>query len=147
MREEHLQLLAERIERKTDRILAVSGSMFLIWQVSYFLIFDRGAGALRSVDVVASFGFIAWACALLMLLATGGGVFASREVRVILDDELARSYRAHAYRNAFWTLIAVALIAYIAAQVTDIPSRVLAHVTLSAGVLVAVATLAYLRRK
>jgi hypothetical protein len=147
MHDEDLQQLATRIERRTDRILIVSGAMFLIWQVSYFVIFNQRDGALRTVDVVASAGFIAWAGALLMMLATGGGVFANREVQDILDDELARSYRARAYRNGFWALMLIALAAYVAAQVTSISARPLAHVSLSAGVLVAVATLAYLRLK
>ena len=137
---------ATRIEHRTDRILTISGAMFLIWQASYFVIFNPPDGALRTVDVVASAGFIAWACALLMLLATGGGLFASREVRDVLDDELARSYRAHAYRNAFWALMLIAFAAYIAAQLTGLSAQTLAHVSLSAGVLVAVATLIYLRR-
>ena len=141
------QTHATRIEHRTDRILTISGAMFLIWQASYFVIFNRRDEALRTVDVVASAGFIAWACALLMLLATGGGLFASREVRDVLDDELARSYRARAYRNAFWALMLIAFAAYIAAQLTGLSARTLAHVSLSAGVVVAVATLLYLRRR
>ena len=147
MQTDHSQEHATRIEHRTDRILTISGAMFLIWQASYFVIFNRADGALRTVDVVAGAGFIAWACALLMLLATGGGLFASREVREVLDDELARSYRAHAYRNAFWALMLIAFAAYIAAQLTGLSARTLAHVSLSAGVVVAVATLIYLRRR
>ena len=147
MQTDDSQQHATRIEHRTDRILTTSGAMFLVWQASYFVIFSRPDGALRTVDVVASAGFIAWACALLMLLATGGGLFASREVRDVLDDELARSYRAHAYRNAFWALMLIALAAYIAAQLTGLSAQTLAHVSLSAGVVVAVATLTYLRRR
>ena len=147
MQTDHSQEHATRIEHRTDRILTISGAMFLIWQASYFVIFNRADGALRTVDVVAGAGFIAWACALLMLLATGGGLFAGRDVREVLDDELARSFRAHAYRNAFWALMLIAFAAYIAAQLTGLSARTLAHVSLSAGVVVAVATLIYLRRR
>ena len=139
--------VAARIERRTDRILKMSGLMFLAWQASYFAVFDQAERPLRTVDIIARAGYVAWACALLMLVATGGGLFRSAEVRAILDDELARSQRADAYRNAFWALIVIALAAYVSTQVVEISSPLLAHVMLSAGVVVAVATLALLRRR
>ena len=139
--------IAARIEKKTDRILKMSGLMFLTWQASYFAIFNQQIDHLRLVDIIARTGYVAWACCLLALVATGGGWYGSPEVRAILDDELARAHRADAYRNAFWAVIVVALIAYIASHVIALPAQLLAHIVLSAGVLVAVATLAYLRRQ
>ena len=147
MPHQDLQQLSSRIERRTDRILMASGAMFLIWQVAYFIIFDRSGAPIRNVDIVASIGFIAWAGALLMLLATGGGAFRRKEVREILDDELARAQRARAYQNAFWAVMLVALCGYMAAHFTAVTARLLGHVTLSAGVLVSVMTLAYLKRQ
>jgi hypothetical protein len=139
--------LVARIADRTNRILQGSCLMFLVWQVAYFVIFARPEGALRNVDIAMSFAFIAWCGALLMLLATGGGAFRAREVREILDDELARSQRSQAYQNAFWGMMLVGLAGYVAAQVTAIDALLLAHIMLSAGVLVAVATLAYLNRR
>lgn len=120
--------------------------MFLIWQISYFVIFTRPAGPVRAVDVVASAGFVAWGAALLMLVATGGGAFRSRQVREILDDELARAERGVAYQNAFWAVMVVSLAGYMAGHFTQVPGRILAHVSLSAGVIVAVTTIAWLNR-
>jgi hypothetical protein len=139
--------LAEQIEKKTDRILKMSGLMFLTWQISFFTIFNQHPDHLRTVDIVARAGYLAWACALLMLIATGGGWYGNADVRAILDDELARAHRASAYRNAFWTVIAVSLVAYVSTHVIDIPAQVIAHIVLSAGVLVAVGTLVFLRRQ
>jgi hypothetical protein len=144
---EDRQELVARLEGRTTRILVSSGIMFVIWQISYFTFFVPRDGALRRVDIVTTIGFVAWCGALLMLLATGGGAFRAREVREILDDELARSQRAQAYQNAFWVMMLVTLAAYLSAQFTLIDARLLAHVTLSAGVLVAVATVVYLRRR
>jgi hypothetical protein len=121
--------------------------MFLIWQLAYFVVFTPPPGPPRSVDVVRTLALVAWCGALLMLLATGGGAFRAREVREILDDELARAHRAQAYQNAFWTLMALGLAAYVAAQFTVIDGRLLAHAIVSAGVLVAVATRVYLNRR
>lgn len=141
------QELSERVEARTNRILIGSGTMFLVWQLAYFVIFSRPAGPMRNVDLVASIGFIAWSAALLMLLATSGGAFRSEAVRRILQDERARANRAAAYQNAFWTVMIVSLGGYIAAYFSPLSPMTLAHVTLSAGVLVAVATVATLNRQ
>jgi hypothetical protein len=138
---------AARLESRTRRVLVSSGVMFVVWQVSYFLIFSPPAGALRRVDVVASAGFIAWGAALLMLLATGGGAFRSREVRQILDDELTRANRRLAYQHGFWALMLVSLVAYVSASFTPVSAKLLAHASLSAGVIVSVATVARLNRR
>jgi len=136
-----------RIEDRTTRILISSGAMFALWQIGYLMLFMPRDGAPRRVDIVAGIAFVAWSGALLMLLATGGGAFRARAVREILDDELARSQRARAYQNAFWVMILVTLAAYAAAQFVHLDARLLAHATLSTGVLVAVATVAFLRRR
>lgn len=147
MHEDDLHHLVTRIEGRTDRILLASGAMFLVWQVGYFTVIHTPQSGLRTVDLVATAGLLAWAGALLMLVATGGGAFRSREVREILDDELARAQRGKAYQNAFWALMLVAFAGYVATTFSEVPARLLAHVSLSAGVLAAVATLAYLRRR
>jgi hypothetical protein len=139
--------LVARIEARTNRILLGSGVMFLVWQVSYFILYSSRRSALRNVDIVTSIGFIGWCGALLMLLATGGGAFRGEQVREILGDERARWQRAQAYQNAFWALMLVSLAAYVAAHFTAVEGILLAHTSLSAGVLVAVATLAYLNRR
>ena len=138
---------ATRIEDRTTRILIGSGLMFGLWQLGFLMLFVPRDGALRRVDLVASTAFVLWSAALLMLLATGGGAFRVRAVREILDDELARSQRARAYQNAFWMMMLVTLAAYASAQFVHLDARLLAHATLSTGVLVAVATLAVLRRR
>jgi len=138
---------ATRLQHRTRRILVSSAIMFVIWQTSYFTVFNGPAGTVRPVDVVASVGFVAWGAALLMLVATGGGAFRSRQVREILDDELALAERGVAYQNAFWAVMFVSLGGYVAGHFTRVPGRTLAHVSLSAGVVVAVITIAWLQRR
>ena len=137
---------AARLSARTNRILISSGVMFVMWQLGYFVVFPPPPGPPRNVDVVRTLALVAWCGALLMLLATGGGAFRNREVREILDDELARAQRGQAYQNAFWAVMVVALGAYVAAQFIAIDARFLAHAIVSCGVLVAVATRAYLNR-
>ena len=72
---------------------------------------------------------------------------ANRQVREILDDELAQAERGVAYQNAFWAVMVVSLGGYMAGHFTQVPGRLLAHVSLSAGVVVAVITIAWLHRR
>ena len=138
---------AERIERRTQRILWASGIIFIAWQAAFFLYYRDTPPTGRAVDQVRSIAFVAWCGALLMLVATGGGQFASRAVRELLDDEVTLARRAIAYRNGFWAMIALAFTGYAVAQVTAVSALLLAHLTISAGVLVAVATLAIAGRR
>lgn len=139
--------IAERLAGRSNRILWSSVVAFICWQGAYLVVFQRPESAMRAVDWVVTAGLLAWAAALLTLLATGGGLFAKPEVRAILDDELARSHRAVAYRNAFWMMLAVAFAGYVAAQLMIVSARDLAHVVLSAGVIVAALTVARLNRQ
>lgn len=121
--------------------------MFAIWQLGYFVVFTPPPGPPRTVDIVTTLALVAWCGALLMLLATDGGAFRHRDVREILDDELARAQRARAYQNAFWAVMLVGLAAYAAAQFTALDARLLAHAIVSSGVLAAVATRAWLNQR
>jgi hypothetical protein len=139
--------VAARLAVRTDRILTGSGVMFVLWQIGYFVVFPPPPDPLRNVDIVRAVALVAWCAALLMLLATGGGAFRTREVREILDDELARAQRGQAYRNAFWAVMLVGLAGYVAAQFSAIDARFLSHAILSAGMLVAVVTRAWVNRR
>jgi hypothetical protein len=137
---------AERIERKTQRILWAAGLAFVVWQIAFFLLYLDGPPIGRSVDAVRSLAFLAWCAALLVLVATGGGAFASPAVKEVLDDELSRARRATAYRNGFWAMIVFAYGGYLLAHLTALGPLVVAHAVLSGGVVVAVLTLAYTNR-
>jgi hypothetical protein len=138
---------AERIDRRTQRILWGSGLAFLVWQIAYFVMYRDPSLSMRNVDMVRSAGFIGWCAALLGLVAGGGGTFSGQAVRAILDDELAKARRADAYRNAFWTMLLIAFVGYVLAHFTRISSLHLAHAGISAGILVAVVTLAWSGRR
>ncbi|HEX9933543.1 MAG TPA: hypothetical protein VGB08_11935 [Allosphingosinicella sp.] len=138
---------ADRIARRTQRILWASGLAFLVWQIGYFALYRDPPPTTRNVDKVRTIAFLAWCAALLLLVASGGGAFAGRKVRALLDDELARARRGEAYRNGFWAMILIAFAGYVAAHVTAIGALTLAHVGLSAGVIVAVLTLAHSGRR
>lgn len=138
---------AERIDRRSQRILWASGVAFLTWQLGFFILYGDGIPTGRRVDTVRAVAFVAWCAALLLLVARGGGALRSAAVRELLDDELARARRAAAYRNGFSVMIAIGFIGYALAHFTRIGALALAHATMSAGVIVAVATLVYSGRR
>ena len=138
---------AERIARKTHRILWAAGIAFVAWQFAYFAVYSEPGGVVRNVDKVRTFGVLALCAALLFLIATGGGAFAGRRVREILDDELATARRARAYRNGFWAMVAIGFAGYVLAQLSAVTALDLAHVSLSGGVIIAALTLAFLGRR
>lgn len=138
---------AERIERRAQRIHLASGLAFVVWQLGFFALYGDGIPTGRNVDIVRGIAFVAWCPALLLLVARGGGALRSAAVRELLDDELAQARRAAAYRNGFWAMIAIALAGYALAHFTGIGALALAHVTMSAGVIVAAATMAYSGRR
>ena len=137
---------AERIELRTQRILWAAGFAFVALQLAFFALYGDGIPTGRLVDQVRSIGFIACCAALLLLVGTGGGALRGREVRELLDDELARARRSTAYRNGFWTMILIALAGYVVAQFTTISALGFAHAGASGGVLASVMTLAYTSR-
>jgi hypothetical protein len=139
--------LAERIQRRTQRILWASGLAFLAWQIAWFLLYSDPPPTTRNVDKVRSAAFLAWCAVSLLLVATGGGAFRGARVRELLDDELARARRSQAYRNGFWAMMLVGFAGYGLAHFTPISALYLAHAIVSAGILVTVLTLAFSGRR
>jgi hypothetical protein len=139
--------IADRIERRTQRVLWTSAVAFLVWQLCFIALYGGGIPTGRTVDAVRAFAFLGWCVALLLLIATGGGVFRNRAVRELLDDELVRARRAAAYRNGFWAMIIISLLGYGLAHLTSIGALTLAHAGMSAGVVVAAITLAHSGRR
>jgi hypothetical protein len=130
-----MEAAAERIQRGALRKMALFGAAFLIWQILYFTIFPDPDQGVRTVDIVRTAALLVWSLALLLLFATGGGAFRGRQLRRFLDDERARALRATAYRNGFWTMVAICILAYVATMLTTIRAADLAHICLSAGIL------------
>ncbi len=139
--------IARMLSARTNKILIISALMFVVWQLVYFVVFTSPSGPPRRVDVIKTLGMVAWCSALLMLVATDGGAFRNSAVREVLDDELAIAHRAKAYQLAFWSVMIVALAAFVGVQFTTIHAGLLAHVLVSVGTLGAVATRAYLNRQ
>lgn len=123
---------AERLGRRRARLFVFQGLLFLVWQATFF---SSPAGeSLRTVDHVKISAWLVWAIALLVLLATGGGLLRSREVRALLDDELTRRHRTRAYVTGFWMAVASGLALYVIGMFEDVTARETIHTILSIAI-------------
>jgi hypothetical protein len=79
--------------------------------------------------------YVVWALALLVLLATGGGLGRSQAVRELLSDEVTRANRGKAYAAGFWGMIATCTFCYISSLFIVLPPIFILHGLLAVGVL------------
>jgi heme/copper-type cytochrome/quinol oxidase subunit 2 len=131
---------AERIHRGAIPKMAVLALLFLVWQVSYFVMLQDRSDQVRTVDLVRTLAFLIWVIALLALFATGGAMFRFRRLRTFLDDERAVALRATCYRVGFWVMIALCILGYLATLWMRLRAVDAVHLVLSGGVLAVLAT-------
>ena len=136
---------AERIGRSRARLFAGQALLFISWQGFYF---NAGmAEPMRLVDSVKIWTWLVWVVDLLMLLATGGGVLRSRNVRALLNDELTRANRAQAYVAGFWAAMVAAIGFYVIDLYDPVRAREAIHAIVSAAIASAFITFAVRERR
>jgi hypothetical protein len=139
---------AEKLGRRRARVMMVQAIFFLSWQGLFISggVEDPG----RLVNQVKISAWMVWAVALLVLLATGGGLIRGRKVRALLEDELTRSHRTRAYVYGFWAAMGSAIGLYAVSLFEPVSARETIHIVLSAGIgaaLIVFATLDRLSRR
>jgi len=123
---------AERIGRSRARLFAFQGLLFMIWQTTFFT--APAHATLRTVDTVKISAWLVWAVLLLVLLATGGGLLRGKAVRALLDDELTRRNRTHAYIAGFWAAVLSAIAVYFIGMFEVVTGREAIHLILSIAI-------------
>lgn len=129
---------AERISRSRARLFIFQAILFLSWQGLFLT--GQGEGGMRTVDEVKVWAWFVWVLALLLLLATGGGLLRGRSLRPLLNDELSRSNRAKALAAGFWAAMVIGIILYVADLFETVSAREAIHVTLSTAIAAALIT-------
>jgi len=114
--------------------------LFVSGQAAYFGVSDPA----RAVGHVRIGAWVAWAVALLLLLATGGGLFRSASVRALLNDESTRANRSDAFAWGFWAAMACAIGLYILSQIEPVTVHQAIHLQVTAGVGAALLRFAFL---
>ena len=126
---------AERIGGRRARIFAVQAILFLGWQALFFS--GRTDAPMRTVEAVKLSAWFVWVLALLLMLATGGGLLGllrGRNLRGLLNDELTRRNRTIAYVMGFWTAVGTCIGLYVVEMFEPVSGREAVHIVLSAAI-------------
>lgn len=71
----------------------------------------------RAFHYASLSGGIDWwainAIALLAILATGGGILSPRQIRILVNDDVARLHRRRAIAAGFWTAMLLSMVLYL----------------------------------
>ncbi|HEX8573911.1 MAG TPA: hypothetical protein VF759_14295 [Allosphingosinicella sp.] len=134
---------AERIGRRRARMFAVQAALFLSWQALFFS--TPLEAPMRDVDSVKLSAWFVWVLALLLMLATGGGLLRHRRLRALLNHEFTRSNRNAAYAIGFWAAAGTGIGLYVVDLFEPLSGREAVHSILS--VAIASALLAFAARE
>ena len=139
--------IAERAQRRRNRMLWLAPMLFFIWQGAFFSSYGSPHTPMRTVEIVSLGSHLFLGVVLLFLLATGGGWRYGKAVRALLDDEATRAHRAQAYAAGFWALTLCALGLYVAAPFVRMKLGEAAHILLSVAVAVPAMRFVMLERR
>ena len=138
---------AERFSRRRRRILMAQGLLFLIWQASFYA-WGAETDGTRLVDQVKVSAWAVWVLALLLMMATGGGWIHGREIRRLMNDEVAIDNRRRGQQFGFFAAALAGLGVYAVNQfVEPIGTLDAIHAVLTIGVGAAILRYALLERR
>lgn len=144
MAQESDQELAERLTRRRARLLPVLAVIFISGQAVYF---GDVVEPMRMVDATKISAWLVWALALLVLLATGGGLLRSKKVRALLNDEGTRDHRLRAIAFGFWAAMLACVLVYVLSAFEPVSAREAIHLVLTLGVGAALLRFGLLERR
>ncbi len=84
------------------------------------------------------------AIVVLLVLATGGGVILKRDIRDLMNDEIARAHLRTSLIVGYWVAMPIALAIYFAPRLREIPARVAMYALVSASAGLALLTFSIL---
>ena len=139
--------IAERAQRRRNRMLWLAPMLFFIWQGVFFSRYASPNAPLRTVEIVSLSSHLFLGAVLLFLLASGGGWRYGKAVRALLDDESTRAHRGQAYTAGFWALTVCVSALYAAAPFVRLKVGEIAHILLSVAVVVPALRFVMLERR
>ncbi len=138
--------LAEACSKRRTRILWTTCLAFVAWQSGHMATLFGSPGT-RYVDRVALIAWLVWVAVLLLVLATGGGLRQSKEVRELMNDELSNANRHDGIMWGFWAAMLTGVGIYAVGVFTAVPTRETLHAVLTAGLGFALFRFAYLEHR
>lgn len=121
--------VVDRLTRRRARIMSAMGALFILQQAVYFS--QSPSPNIAHVKIGA---WLVLTSALLLLLATGGNVFRSAQIRALMNDETTRAHRAHALMLGFWTTMGTGLLLYMLTMFDAFDPRNTIHIMMTVGI-------------
>jgi protein-S-isoprenylcysteine O-methyltransferase Ste14 len=135
--------LADRLTSRRARVSTVLAIFFVMSMLS-----SLGTDVpLSRPETVKLSAWIVWAAALLLLLATGGGLTRGATVRGLLNDESTIENRRNAMVAGFWATVLTAFVLYGISLFAEISGRDAIRVMLTAAVATSVLRFGALERR
>ena len=119
---------AERISRRRARVFPLLGIYFIAGQAVFF----RHTDASERVAQFKVSAWLVWALTLLIAFAFAGGHFHGRNVRSLVEDDVARANRAKGYETGFWAAAVAAIALYVTNMFEPVSGRDAIHLILTA---------------
>jgi len=141
---------AERLSRQRTNVLVLECALFIAGQLIFVLMRSPDAATLNfGTREFHLWNLVlpAWTLLLLLLIATGGGLRLSRDLRRVLNDEMSTAHRFEGQRWGFWAAMCAAMLLYFASLVTPIALRLSLHAILTSGIGAALGRYAWLERR
>jgi membrane protease YdiL (CAAX protease family) len=133
--------IADRMSRKRAVLAAVAAAAFLAVQVIARPFFVAGLDAARHTRI----DFWALnALALLLVLATGGGLLNRRQLRALVNDEISRAHRHTAIVMGYWVAMAAAMTLFMFQSHFPFTGGEVVYIIVSSSLVVALLAFSYL---
>jgi len=133
--------IADRVSRKRAIGVAAAAAVFLLVQVIARPFF------VTAPDTVHRTKIDMWAInagVLLLLLATGGGLLRSGQIRALVNDEVSRSHYRTAVVLGYWVAMVAAMGLYIVSSFRSLTAREAVYVIVTSSIAVALLAFSYL---
>jgi hypothetical protein len=130
--------IADRMSRKRLTIMLIAALAFLAVQLVAQPVFVAGP---ESVNQTASVLWVVNVVALLLTIGTGGGLLNRRQLRALVEDDVARAHRQLSIVVGYWVAMVIAVTLYVLWEFTG---KEVAYLTVTISVLASLFSFSYL---
>jgi protein-S-isoprenylcysteine O-methyltransferase Ste14 len=123
-------VLAEKLTLRRARAATVLGILFIVSMATSLKV-DVGESRPATVQIAA---WVVWGAALLFLVTVGGGLFRSKFVRSMMNDDSTIENRRLAMVTGFWAVVLCAFLLYGISLFESISGREAIRIMLSVAV-------------
>lgn len=138
---------ADRLSRRRRRGLWASAILFVLWQSLFYTWGAPERAPLRHVDELKISAWVVWCLAIMLLLATGGGLLRRPQLRRLMNDDVSVTNRHAGQRFGFWAAMITAVSVYVAEFLVRMSTHDAIHIIMTAGLGGALLRYALLERR